>query len=124
MRAIFLIPALSLAVTAAVATHLGWNKEATLIGGLAFAGCLTLVAIGIGDTVRERLAEGEVQQRGTEHGRQAEHQRAAEEITRASPQQPRGATAVRSKKQRVSAQPKKSRASAKPAKKEPGRTPS
>jgi hypothetical protein len=123
MRAIFLIPALSLAVTAAVATHLGWNKEATIIGGLALAGCLTLVAIGIGESVGQRLAEAEEQQRGTDHGRQAERRRAAEEITRASPQQPRGAPAVRPKKRRVSAQPKKSPASAKPAKKEPGRTP-
>jgi hypothetical protein len=127
MRPIFLVPAFSLAVTAVVATYLGWSKEATIIGGLAVAGCLTLVATGIEDTIRgRRRAKEEEQQRGMEHWRRAERQRAPEEITRASPKQPKErAPAVEPKKQRVSAvQPSKSRASAKRPKKEPGRTPS
>ena len=116
MRTIFLVPAFSLAVTAAVATYLGWNKGATIIGGLALAGCLTLVARGIEDTLRERRAKEEEQQRGMEHWRQAERQRAPQEITRASPKQP--------KERAPAVQPTKSRASAKRPKKEPGRTPS
>jgi hypothetical protein len=126
MRTIFLVPAFSLAATAAVATYLGWSKEATIIGGLALAGCLTLVAKGIEDTIRERRAKEEEQQRGMEHWRQAERQRAPQEITRASPKQPKErAPAAEPKKQHVPAvQPRKSRASAKRPKKQPGRTPS
>jgi murein L,D-transpeptidase YafK len=126
MRTVFIAPAFSIAVTAALTTYLGWDKEAAVIGGLALAGCLTFMAIGIEDTIRERR-EKEQQQREMEHWRQAERRRAAAEKTRASPKQPKKdrARAVQPKKERASAvQPKKSRASAKRPKKEPGRSPS
>lgn len=127
MRTVFLAPAFSIAVTTALTTYLGWDKEAAIIGGLALAVCLTLVAIGIEDTIRERRAKEEQQQREREHWRQAERRRAGEEKTRASPKQPKEdrAPAVQPKKKRVSAvQPRKSRAPAKRPKKEPGRSPS
>ena len=127
MRTVFIVPAFSIAVTAALATYLGWDKEAAIIGGLAIAVCLTLMAISIEDTIKERRAKEEQQQREREHWRQAERQRAAEEETRASPKQPKKdrAPAVRPKKERTSVvQPKKSRSSAKPPKREPGRSPS
>jgi hypothetical protein len=108
MRTIFLIPLFSLAVTAALATYQGWDTEATIIGGLALAGCLTLVAAGIANIIRERWAKEE-EQREMELVRQAEQRAAAE--TRASPEQPKEpAAAPEPRKQRVSAvQPKKSR---------------
>jgi hypothetical protein len=127
MRTVFLTSAFSIAVTTALATYLGWDKEAAIIGGLALAGCLTLLAIGIEDTIRERRAKEEQHQREMEQWRQAEHQRAGEEKTRASSKQPKEdrAPAVQPRKKRVSAvQPRKSRASAKQPKKEPGRSPS
>jgi flagellar biosynthesis/type III secretory pathway M-ring protein FliF/YscJ len=135
MRTVFLTPAFSIAVTAALTTYLGWDKEAAIIGGLALAVCLTLLAMGIEDTIRKRRAKEEEQQRELEHWRQPERQRAGEEKTRASPKQPtkeRGSTAqpksratTRPNKSRAPAtQAKKSRVSATRPKKEPGRSPS
>jgi hypothetical protein len=125
MRTIFLTPAFSLAVTAAVATYLGWNKEAAIIGGLALAGCLTLVAIRVEDTIRARRAKEEAQQQWVEYRRQAERDRAAEDMTGAPSKQPKERAPAQPRKQRVSAvQPKKSRPAAKRPVKEPGRTPS
>ena len=127
MRTAFLIPAFSIAVTTALTIYLGWGKEAAIIGGLALAVCLTLVAMGLDDTISERRAKKEQQRREMEYWRQAERQRAAEEKTGASPKRAKKdrAPAVQPKKKHVSAvQPKKSRASAKRPKKEPGRSPS
>jgi flagellar biosynthesis/type III secretory pathway M-ring protein FliF/YscJ len=127
MRTVFLTPAFSIAVTAALTIYLGWDKEAAIIGGLALAVCLTLLAMGIEDTIRKRRAkeEEEEQQRELEHWRQPERQRAGEEKTRASAKQPTkepGSTAQ--PKSRATTRPKKSRVSATRPKKEPGRSPS